>query len=312
MRVFVALLLMTASGFAQSNHRLFVLNKAADTLSVVNTGSLAVERTVPVGRGPHEMAISPDGTKAYVGNAEGNSISVIDLRTYTETKKITTPDFSFPHAIIFTPDGRRALVTSEQAMKIVLIDAVADAVIRSIDTDQGGTHMAVINKAGTWAYFTNRESNTVSFMDLGNYRTVANVAVGEGGEGFALSPDETEIWVSDRTANTVSVIDVAARRVVATLPIGVRPNRVTFSPDGSHVIIPVGSGEIYVFDRETRQNIKKLQVGRSPGGIVATPDGSRIFVACAVTNDVQVIDTQTWSVVAKVAVGEGPDGMALR
>ena len=172
--------------------------------------------------------------------------------------------------------------------------------------------MALINKAGTWAYFTNRESNTVSFMDLKDTRVTANVPVGQGGEGFALSPNEKEIWVADRTANTVSVIDLASRRVVATLPIGQRPNRVTFTPDGKYVLIPTASGEVNVFDAATRQNIKKVQAGASPGGITVSPDGKRVFVACGDTNEVHVIDTERWTVVAKIAVGRGPDGVAYQ
>ena len=164
MRLLLTLALMTSCGFAQSSHHLYVVNKSADSISILNTSTLEVEHTISVGRNPHEIAVSPDGSKAYVANAGGNSVSVVDLETYTETKKITSPDFSYPHGIVFTPDGRYALVTSEQASKIVLIDAASDEVIRSIDTDQGGTHMATIDDAGEWAYFTNRESNTVSFI----------------------------------------------------------------------------------------------------------------------------------------------------
>jgi DNA-binding beta-propeller fold protein YncE len=64
--------------------------------------------------------------------------------------------------------------------------------------------MVVIDKAGTWAFFANRDSNTVSFMDLNDYRIVANVPVGRGGEGIALSPDEKEIWVGDRAEATMT------------------------------------------------------------------------------------------------------------
>src|SRR5688572_647759 len=92
MRFFATLLLLSVSAFAQAQaaHHLFVVNKNGNTLSIVNAKTFAVERTVNVGNGPHEVAISPDGTKAYVANAAGNSVSVVDLKTYTE-KKINSP-----------------------------------------------------------------------------------------------------------------------------------------------------------------------------------------------------------------------------
>jgi YVTN family beta-propeller protein len=312
MRLLLTFALMTASALAQGNHQLYVVNKAADSISIVDAASLEVEHTISVGNNPHEVAVSPDGSKLYVANAGGNSISVIDLQTFSETKKITTPDFAFPHGIVFTPDFRHALVTSEQSRKIVLIDAVKDEVIRAIDTDQGGTHMVTIDSAGEWAYFTNRESDTVSIMDLGDFSIVANVPVGRGAEGFALSPDETEIWVSNREAASVSVIDVGRREVVATMPVGDRPNRVTFTPDGRHVVIPMGSGEAYVFDTGTREVLTTVPVGSAAGGIVPSPDGRRVFVATGGSNAVQVIDVGSWTVIDRVNVGRGPDGLALR
>jgi YVTN family beta-propeller protein len=181
MRLLLAILFTACSAFAQTTPYLYVVNKNEDTISIVNTKSLTVEHTVKVGGGPHEVAIAPNGTKAYVANAAGNSVSVVDLKTRME-KKITGSDFGYPHGIAFTPDSRRAIVTNENTRKIVVIDAATDQVMRVIPTDQGGTHMVVINKAGTWAYFTNREANTVSLMDLQDYRIVANIAVGRGGE----------------------------------------------------------------------------------------------------------------------------------
>ena len=302
----------SVAGFAQYTERLYVVNKNADTISVVNVRTLEVEHTIPAGRNPHELAVSPDGTKVYTGNVAENTVSVIDLRSNKEARKITSPDFMSPHGIAFTPDSRRAVVTSERARKIVVIDATTDQVLRAIDTDQGGTHMAVVNKAGTWAYFTNRESNTVSFLDLTSYRIVANVPVGRGAEGFALSPDEKEIWTGNRNDNTLSVIDIARRQPVAIIP-AAAPIRVAFTPDGKHVLTADGgAGEVNVFDAATRRKIKTIGVGRNPSGVVVATNGAHAYVACQGTNEIQVIDTQSWNVIGKVAVGSGPDGLAFR
>ena len=119
MRIFLLLLMAAASGFAQNNDRLFVLNKSGDTLSIVNAVSMSVERTVPTGRNPHELAIAPNGMKAYIANVGDNTVSVLDLKTLAVTKQIRTADFQYPHGIIFTPDSRRALVTNERSKKIV-------------------------------------------------------------------------------------------------------------------------------------------------------------------------------------------------
>lgn len=311
MRVFLAMILTAAAAFGQVSPHVYVVNKAANSVSIMNAGTLKVEHTIPVGNNPHEIAVSPNLGKLYVPNAGGNSISVIDLKANRESKRIEHPDFNFPHGVAFTPDSRRVVVTSERSKKIFVLDATTDQVLRAIDTSQGGTHMAIVNKAGTMAYFTNRESNTVSFLDLNTYRIVTDVAVGRGAEGFTLSPNEKEIWVGNRNDQTISVIDVEKRSVVATVPGGSNPIRLEFTPDGKHVLFPDG-GAISVYDAATRKQIQSIRMGSNPGGLTVSTDGKKVFVSCQGANEVQVIDTQTWTVTNKVAVGAGPDGIAYR
>jgi len=63
------------------------------TVAVLDTASMAIEQYIKVGRNPEQMAIS--NNKLYVANSGGldptydNSISVINLNTLKETKKIT-------------------------------------------------------------------------------------------------------------------------------------------------------------------------------------------------------------------------------
>ncbi len=54
-----------------------------------------------------------------------------------------------------------------------------------------------------------------------------------------------------------------------------------------------------------------IGVGQRPAGVVVAADGMHTNVDCQGTNEFQVIDTQTWTVVGKVAAGNGPDGLAF-
>lgn len=64
------------------------------TVAVLDTASLTIEKYIPVGRNPEQMAIA--NGKLYVANSGGldypnydKTVSVVDLATQTETKKIT-------------------------------------------------------------------------------------------------------------------------------------------------------------------------------------------------------------------------------
>jgi YVTN family beta-propeller protein len=307
MRAVLLLLLLPVWSLAQDGDYVLVLNKQSDSLSFVNVATLKAETTVKVGQTPHELAIHPEKTKAYVSNVGANSISVIDLKSRKETRKITSPDFQFPHGITFTKDGSRAIVTSEQRKKIVIIDAKTDEIIRSIDTDQAGTHMVVLSPDGGWAFFTNRESNTVSVMDMKNMAIVANSPGGKGVEGIAISPDGMEVWAANRTDGTISVINAWTREAVAVISTGRSPIRVGFSADGKRVFVSAGN-ELYVYDPPERKQIAVIKVSGS-GGVVPSPDGKYMYLANGASNEISVIDVAKLEVVGKAAVEQGPDGI---
>ena len=74
------------------NPTLIVLVKGASELAIVDPTSLKILARVATGEAPHEVALSPDGKTAYVSNygarTPGNSISVIDLATQKEIKRV--------------------------------------------------------------------------------------------------------------------------------------------------------------------------------------------------------------------------------
>ena len=77
--------------------RLLVLNKHDDTLMVFEVPSNRRLATIKVGREQHEVAATPDGRKAYVANARGGTVSVVDLKTYEVARTLRSQNFAFPH-----------------------------------------------------------------------------------------------------------------------------------------------------------------------------------------------------------------------
>jgi YVTN family beta-propeller protein len=136
------------------------------------------------------------------------------------------------------------------------------------------------------------------------------IRVGNGSEGFDVSPDHREAWVANAQDGTISIIDIAAKKVVATLAANVHgANRLKFTPDGKRVLVSSGP-EFVVLDTATRHVIKRIPIGHGSGGVLVQPDGSRAFVACSPDNYVAVIDLQSLAVAGHIQAGGDPDGMA--
>jgi YVTN family beta-propeller protein len=138
------------------------------------------------------------------------------------------------------------------------------------------------------------------------------VKVGNGSEGFDVSPNKKEIWVANSQEGTISIIDIASKKVIETVNANVQSaNRLKFTPDGTHVFVSgLRMDHVAVFDAATRKNIKDIKVGHGAAGIEMQPDGARAYVASTPDNYVSVIDLKTLEVVGKIDVGVEPDGLA--
>jgi YVTN family beta-propeller protein len=133
-------------------------------------------------------------------------------------------------------------------------------------------------------------------------------------EGIGVTPDGREVWVGSNTAGTISIVDVAAWRVTATLDQGERPYRVTISPDGrlAAAALTVRS-RIRLIDVTTRRAIAELEAppNAQPVGMTWSRDGSRLYVACQGINAVAEFDIASRRLLRTIAVGDGPDGVAV-
>src|SRR2546426_7406580 len=61
--------------------RVFVTNEKSDNVTVIDAATRKVIQTIPVGKRPRGVAVSPDGRRVYVTNSNSDTLSVIDARS---------------------------------------------------------------------------------------------------------------------------------------------------------------------------------------------------------------------------------------
>ena len=59
----------------------YVTSGGEGTVQVIDTATHAIVETIPVGKRPWNMAITPDGGKLYVACGRSNLVSVIDTKS---------------------------------------------------------------------------------------------------------------------------------------------------------------------------------------------------------------------------------------
>src|SRR5579871_6631795 len=156
---------LAALAFAQSpSPALLVLNKAANELAVVDPATGKVVGRTPVGESPHEIAVSADRRYAFVTNygaqAPGQSISMVNIATIREEKRIDLFPLRKPHGIFGA--GGAVYFTAGTNDIIGRYSPETNRVDWLFGTGQTGTHMVSLNKAMNRIITANIASNSVT------------------------------------------------------------------------------------------------------------------------------------------------------
>jgi YVTN family beta-propeller protein len=324
--VVLALAALNSAEAQTPQQTLLALSKHDHTVAIVDPATLKVIAKAPVGNDPHEVIASTDGKTAYVSNYGGgayNTLAVIDLVSQKALPSIDLGALKGPHGLDFI--GGKVWFTVEGSKAFGSYDPSSQKIDFILGTGQNRTHMIYVFDDLKHIVATNVSSGTVTMIEKLPPRTGGGppgppggdwdetvVKVGNGSEGFDVSPNHKEIWVANAQEGTISIIDVASKKVVETLNANVQSaNRLKFTPDGAHVFVSgLRMDHVAVFDAATRKDIKDVKIGRGAAGIQMQPDGSLAYVAATPDNYVAVIDLKTLEVVGKIDVGVEPDGLA--
>jgi YVTN family beta-propeller protein len=307
---------------------LVVLNKADSTASLVDLATGKVVRTLRTGKGPHEVAVSPSGTRALATNygtreEAGSSLTLIDVG-WARTRTIDLGGHKRPHGVRWL-DEKRALVTAEGSQALLIVDIWSEAV-EAIPTEQLVSHMVAVTPDQRRAFVANIESSTMTAIDLRQKKVVLHVPTGKGAEGIDVTPNGDHVWVTNREADTVSVLDTATLEVVASIACPGFPIRVKITPDGTRALVSnARSNDVAVFDARTFMELRRVKTGLESGtvqgrllgfdggvpiGICIAPDGKRAWVAHANADAIAVLDLTSWKPVGTLQAGREPDGIA--
>lgn len=167
---------------AQAQSRAYVPNTTVPgAVQVIDTATNTLVATVAVGRSPFGIAITPDGTRAYVVNVSDDSVSVID--TASNTVVATVGVGVFPTGVAITPDGARAYVANEGSNTVSVIDTATNTVVATAAAGVTPDQVAITPgigppsnknqcKKGGWRVFTiprkfKNQGDCVSFVNNG-------------------------------------------------------------------------------------------------------------------------------------------------
>ncbi|HEY7547072.1 MAG TPA: YncE family protein, partial [Blastocatellia bacterium] len=141
------LFFMLAISSAAIGQTLVVASNAEHHLALINPANFQVFARVPTGKGPHEIAISPDGRLAYVAISgtdpaePGNTITVIDIKSRSVITTFNLGSYTQPHDLRVSRDGRLLWVACAPSQKVLEIETRSGRIAKTWSINREGGWM---------------------------------------------------------------------------------------------------------------------------------------------------------------------------
>ena len=110
--------------------RILVSNEKDNTITVLDSTSLQIIKTIPVGARPRGILLSKDGKSLYVCTSDADHIEVVDLASYTVSR--TLPSGPDPEFFALSPDGKTLYAANEDNALVSEIDIASGQVTNEI------------------------------------------------------------------------------------------------------------------------------------------------------------------------------------
>src|SRR5688500_12381510 len=187
--------------------RLFVTNETTGDITVVDVAAAKSIATIPVGKRPRGIRLSPDGSTLYVA-LSGSPIAPpgVDESTLPPADK--------------KADGIGVVSVREQRL-LRVIRAGSDP------------EQTAVSKDGTRLFVANEDTGELTVVAVDDGRVLATFTVGDEPEGVDLRPDGQVVYVTSEDDSQVTAIDAVALKPVATVQLGQRPRGTEVLPSGS-------------------------------------------------------------------------------
>ncbi|MDZ4809018.1 MAG: phosphoesterase [Bacteroidota bacterium] len=243
-------------------NELLVLDRGNFRLVRIDLTSKKITASVPVGRQPFGLSLSPDKKLAFVANVGMYAYPLVegmDSTNYNQMMINWHPYGDNTKASIegTVIEGKKipgvGSPSSPEAMSVFTIDLATNKVIDKFKTGHqvgqmiedaevvGGSSPNSIAVGKKYAYVTNATNDNISVIDYRARKIISHIPIkvdkridkyrGLLPFGITLSKDEKTLYVALLGFNAVAVIDIASRQTKGLIPTGWGPARVQLSKD---------------------------------------------------------------------------------
>ncbi len=312
--------------------RAFVFNRQDGTLSVLDTQSGALLRTVTLAPGNVWMAVAQRAGRVFVSGYDTGTITMLDARTGAVLRSVAdgtdmglAVDEQTNHVLV----GSHVFVGSANS-SLTMLDAHSGTILRHLPAC--GEPFAVAISARTGHVFAKCDDDTVAMLDARSGRLLRIVPDQSGSYGAIVVDERTNrVFVGPGNLPDIDLLDAqtgAYLRSVAidpstTAAIDARSGHVYFGlGDANTVTPPPYKSVVAVFDGRTGAILHRFPVAANPFSLAIDPRTGQVLVSSDGPLDsgsdlptgngtLSVLDAVHGQVLRTVPVGVSPSDVAV-
>lgn len=258
--------------FTLDGSKAYVTNYAFGTVSVIDTKTHAVVKTITGFSQPYRLTLHPDGSRLFVGSIGAKAISVVNVATDTIVQ--TIPDFNRIYGIAFNKSGSKVYVSCNLDAFVYIHDS------------ESGTRLSSLK-----VLYPQGLAFTPDFTRLYVACKDNITPINPAGNGSVLPV----------ISGTSYPPDIAFSLHNFSAPKAYIPNH---GQTGN-------IDEVLVLSQNSNSITKTIRGFSNPRGVAANPITERVYISELTGKTVAVIDTTTDTVIHRYQGLNSPEGMAV-
>ena len=239
---------------------------------------------------------------AYVVNSGGASISVVDMTTLKELRRI--PALREPHHLVLSPDGKSLLVGDTVGNQMLFLDPDTGEIQKRVPV--ADPYQLAFSPDHKLLVVNGLARNQVDIYDAANMKLIKRFPVVATPSHLAYAPDSSAVYVSLQDSDRLIAFDLRRLTVLWDQPVGKTPAGVLWH-NGKLLVADMGTDSIAQVDPADGAVLARIPTGKGAHNLFLSPDGKIIWVNNRAGGTTVALDATTLKLIRSYAIPGGPD-----
>lgn len=241
---------------------------------------------------------------AFILNSAGASISVVDMATEKEVRRI--PVLREPHHLALSPDRKSLLVGDTTGNEMLFLDPLTGELQKRMPCPD--PYQLGFSPDGKFLVVNGLARNQVDIYDAANFHLLKRIPLRSMPSHLAFSPDSRMVFITLQGTDRLAAINLQNLAVAWDQPVGKTPAGVLWL-NGRLLVANMGTDAIAEVEPATGHVTGHVHTGKGAHNLFLSPDGKTLWVNNRVAGTTVALDAATLKEIRSYAIPGGPDDM---